>query len=303
MSILVTGVNGQLGFDVCRELVRREYTVIGTDLVLPDLCGCELYVLDITDPGAVTALMERVQPDAVVHCAAWTAVDAAEEKEDAAYAVNAAGTENIARAAQAVQAKLVYISTDYVFDGSGTAPWDPDCRDYHPLNVYGRTKLLGEQAVSSLCTKHFIVRTSWVFGLHGNNFVKTMLRIGKDRDAVTVVDDQTGTPTYTSDLAVLLADLIVSDHYGYYHATNAECRTGEYISWADFTEEIFRQAGYTTAVHRVTTEEYGLNKAVRPLNSRLNKAKLVRSGFHPLPDWKDALARYLKELGYGTDHR
>ena len=251
--------------------------------------------LDITNAEAVAETLEELRPDAVIHCAAWTAVDLAEDddKVEKVRAVNAGGTRNIANACKAQDCKMLYLSTDYVFDGQGTEPWKPDCKDYKPLNVYGQTKLEGELAVSETLEKYFIVRIAWVFGLNGKNFIKTMLNVGKTHDTVRVVNDQIGTPTYTYDLARLLVDMIESDKYGYYHATNE----GGYISWYDFTCEIFRQAGYSTKVIPVTTEEYGLSKAARPFNSRLDKHKLVENGFQPLPSWQDALSRYLIEIG------
>jgi dTDP-4-dehydrorhamnose reductase len=250
--------------------------------------------LDITDSAAVQSVIARVRPDVIVHCAAWTAVDLAEDedKRDKVFAINAHGTENMAKACKNVGAKMVYISTDYVFDGQGTEPWKPDCKDYKPLNVYGQTKLEGELAVSGLLEKYFIVRIAWVFGLNGKNFIKTMLNVGKTHDTVRVVNDQIGTPTYTFDLSRLLVDMIETEKYGYYHATNE----GGFISWYDFTKEIYRQAGLTTNVVPVTTAEYGLSKAARPFNSRLDKGKLVEAGFKPLPTWQDALKRYLKEI-------
>lgn len=303
MKIFVTGVNGQLGHDVMNELASRGYEGVGSDLA-PLYSGIAdgtsvtrmPYVsLDITDASAVKRVLEDVHPDAVVHCAAWTAVDMAEDDENVAKvrAVNAGGTQNIADICKELDCKMLYLSTDYVFDGQGTEPWQPDCKEYKPLNVYGQTKLEGELAVSSTLDKYFIVRIAWVFGKNGKNFVKTMLNVGKTHDTVRVVNDQIGTPTYTFDLARLLVDMIESDKYGYYHATNE----GGYISWYDFTCEIYRQAGYTTKVVPVTTAEYGLSKAKRPFNSRLDKSKLIANGFKPLPDWKDALRRYLKEQG------
>ncbi len=302
MKIFVTGVNGQLGYDMVNELVRRGHTVIGSDITetyngIPDGTAVVRVVyeqLDITDMDAVDSVLTRVCPDAVVHCAAWTAVDAAEDAEnrEKVYAVNAEGTRHIARICQRLGCKMLYISTDYVFNGEGTAPWQPDCRDYAPLCVYGDSKLQGELAVSELLEKYFIVRIAWVFGKNGSNFIKTMLNAGRKYDTVRVVNDQIGTPTYTYDLAKLLADMCESEKYGYYHATNE----GGYISWYDFTREIFRQAGYTTRVVPVTTEEYGLSKAKRPRNSRLDKSRLTENGFSPLPSWQDALSRYLKEL-------
>lgn len=297
MKVLVTGVGGQLGYDVMNELAKRGHTGIGSD-ILPEVTNLDMeYVqMDITDADSVNEIVDRVAPDAVIHCAAWTAVDAAEDEEniEKVRAINAMGTDNIAKACKRAGAKMMYISTDYVFDGQGETPWDPDCKDYAPLSVYGQTKLEGEQAVSGTVDKYFIVRIAWVFGVNGKNFIKTMLNVGKKYDTVRVVSDQIGTPTYTYDLARLLVDMIESDKYGYYHATNE----GGYISWYDFTCEIFRQAGYDTTVVPVTTEEYGLSKAARPYNSRLEKKKLVENGFEPLPTWQDALARYLKEIEY-----
>lgn len=303
MKIFVTGVNGQLGHDVMNELASRGHEGVGSDMA-PLYSGIAdgtavtrmPYVsLDITDASAVKRVLEDVHPDAVVHCAAWTAVDMAEDDENVAKvrAVNAGGTQNIADICKELDCKMLYLSTDYVFDGQGTEPWQPDCKEYKPLNVYGQTKLEGELAVSGTLDKYFIVRIAWVFGKNGKNFVKTMLNVGKTHDTVRVVNDQIGTPTYTFDLARLLVDMIESDKYGYYHATNE----GGYISWYDFTCEIYRQAGYTTKVVPVTTAEYGLSKAKRPFNSRLDKSKLITNGFKPLPDWKDALRRYLKEQG------
>lgn len=294
MKVFVTGVGGQLGHDVINELTSRSYEAIGSDVVDMVASGVPYVALDITDAKAVEHVITEIRPDAVVHCAAWTAVDAAEDadKQEKVKAINVDGTQNIANAAKMVDAKMVYISTDYVFDGQGTAPWEPDCKEYAPLNVYGQTKLGGELAVSSTLEKYFIVRIAWVFGLNGGNFIKTMLQVGKNHPQVRVVNDQIGTPTYTYDLARLLVDMIESEKYGYYHATNE----GGYISWYDFTKEIYRQAGMDTEVLPVTTEEYGLSKATRPFNSRLDKKKLTDNGFVPLPDWKDALQRYLQEL-------
>ncbi len=302
MKVFVTGVAGQLGHDVMNELAKRGIEGVGTDMA-PAYAGIQdgsavttmPYVsLDITDADAVEKTIEEIHPDAIVHCAAWTAVDVAEDDDKVAKvrAVNVGGTQNIANAAKKIDAKMLYLSTDYVFNGQGTTPWDPDCKDYQPLNVYGQTKLDGELAVANTLSKYFIVRIAWVFGLNGKNFIKTMLNVGRTHDTVRVVDDQIGTPTYTFDLARLLVDMIESDKYGYYHATNE----GGYISWYDFTVEIYRQAGYTTKVVPVTTAEYGLSKAKRPFNSRLDKSKLVKNGFKPLPTWQDALSRYLVEL-------
>lgn len=285
MKVLVTGTKGQLGYDVVNELNKRGHEAIGVDIE----------EMDITDRGCVDAAMNKVNPEAVIHCAAWTAVDAAEDEENRykVRLVNAVGTQNIVSVCKRLGCKLMYISTDYVFDGQGTEPWEPDCKNYAPLSVYGKTKLEGELEVSSELENYFIVRIAWVFGINGKNFIKTMLALSEKYDSLRVVNDQIGTPTYTFDLARLLVDMIETDKYGYYHATNE----GGYISWADFAKEIFRQAGKTTAVNPVTTAEYGASKAARPFNSRLNKNKLVENGFEPLPDWKDALTRYLKELG------
>lgn len=302
MKIFVTGVGGQLGHDIVNELEKRGIEAVGSDIA-PCYSGiadgtavtkAPYEQLDITDANAVEQVLARVQPDAVIHCAAWTAVDAAEEEANIpkVRAINAVGTQNIADVCKKLDCKMVYISTDYVFDGQGETPWEPDCRDYKPLNVYGQTKLEGELAVSQTLEKYFIVRIAWVFGKNGKNFIKTMLSVGQKHDTVRVVCDQVGTPTYTLDLSRLLVDMVQSDKYGYYHATNE----GGYISWYDFTCEIFRQAGYTTKVVPVTTAEYGLSKAARPFNSRLDKKKLTQQGFTPLPTWQDALARYLREI-------
>ena len=323
MKVFVTGVAGQLGHDVINELTERTnnhagtYTCIGSDLA-PEYSGAQdgtavtkaPYVsLDITDEEAVERVLLENAPDVVVHCAAWTAVDLAEDMEDKVRQVNTVGTKNIVKAVKKLDAsrpegcKMVYLSTDYVFDGQGTKPWEADCKDYAPLNIYGQTKLEGELAVSGQLEKYFIVRIAWVFGQNGKNFIKTMLNVGKTHDKLTVVNDQIGTPTYTYDLAKLLADMIETDKYGYYHATNE----GGYISWYDFAVEIFRQAAELghpeydvehLTVLPVTTEEYGISKASRPFNSRLDKSKLVQNGFMPLPDWKDALHRYLTELDF-----
>ncbi len=303
MKFFVTGVGGQLGHDVVNEAVKRGYKAVGSDIAaeysgIKDgsaVESAEYISLDITDKAAAEKAIESCNPDVVVHCAAWTAVDAAEDEENRnkVFAINTDGTKNIAAAAKKVGAKLIYISTDYVFDGQGEEPWQPDCKAYSPLNVYGSSKLGGEKAVSETLDKFFIVRIAWVFGINGNNFIKTMLNIGKKYDKIRVVNDQIGTPTYTLDLSRLLVDMAESEKYGYYHATNE----GGFISWCDFAKEIFRQAGYPTAVEPVTTEEYGISKAARPFNSRLDKSKLVSAGFKPLPTWQDALDRYLKETG------
>lgn len=302
---LVTGVSGQLGHDAVYELGRRGHIVVGSDVRNPsdlplgektDASG-KIYPpfmkLDITDNAAVKSAIEEIRPDAIIHCAAWTAVDDAEDEENRAKVdlINRQGTRNIAEAAKAVGAKMLYLSTDYVFDGKGERPWEPDDKCFQPLNVYGQSKLDGEMAVASLLEKFFIVRIAWVFGLNGKNFIRTMINVGKTHDTVRVVNDQIGTPTYTYDLARLLADMIETEKYGYYHATNK----GGYISWYDFCVEFYRQYGLDTKVIPVSTEEYGLSKAARPKNSRLNKQKLVEAGFEPLPDWRDAVGRYLKE--------
>lgn len=299
MKVLVTGVGGQLGYDVMNELARRGIDAYGTD-ILPDNKICENYTaLDITDEKQVLETIRSINPNAVIHCAAWTAVDAAEDEENQVKvtAINTDGTAYIAKACKEIDAKMLYISTDYVFNGMGETPWNPDSKEYAPINVYGQTKLGGELAVSSMLEKYFVVRIAWVFGKNGKNFIKTMLNVGRTHDEVRVVNDQIGTPTYTYDLARLLVDMIVTEKYGYYHATNE----GGYISWYDFTCEIYNKAGLTTKITPVTTEEYGLSKAKRPFNSRLDRSKLVTAGFTPLPDWKDALERYLKEINYGTN--
>lgn len=311
MKVLVTGVAGQLGHDVMNELAKRGYEGIGSDIAesyngIQDgtpVVSMPYVQMDITDKASVEKVLTEVNADAVIHCAAWTAVDLAEDedKKDKVHAVNAEGTKNIAEVCKKLDSKMVYTSTDYVFNGQGEEPWQPDCKDYQPLNVYGQSKLDGELAVSETLDKYFIVRIAWVFGKNGNNFIKTMLKVGKNHDKLRVVNDQIGTPTYTFDLARLLVDMIETDKYGYYHATNE----GGYISWYDFTKEIFRQAveqGHTEygedriTVNPVTTAEYGVSRAARPFNSRLDKKKLVENGFTPLPTWQDALGRYLKEL-------
>ena len=295
MKVLVTGVAGQLGHDVMQELAKREIPAVGTDLK-------EGIPLDITDEKAVHQVLQKEKPTVIIHCAAWTAVDLAEEEQNkkTVYAVNVTGTENLAKEAAVLGARFVYISTDYVFNGEGTTPWKPDCTEYAPLNYYGQTKWQGEQMVKQYLSSYFIVRIAWVFGLNGGNFIKTMLKVGKNHDRLTVVKDQIGTPTYTKDLARLLVDMIQTEKYGIYHATNE----GGYISWYDFAAEIFRQAAVLDPAYDeehlqvvpVTTEEYGVSKARRPFNSRLDRSKLVEQGFEPLPDWKDALARYMKEV-------
>ena len=302
MKVFVTGVAGQLGHDVMNELAKRGYDGIGSDIApvysgVQDgsaVCTMPYIPLDITDSCAVAQVICQLKPDAVIHCAAWTAVDLAEDedKTEKVRAINAGGTQNIADACKKVDCKMMYISTDYVFNGQGQTPWDPDCKDYAPLNVYGQTKLEGELAVVNTLEKFYVVRIAWVFGLNGNNFIKTMLKLSEKYDTLRVVNDQIGTPTYTLDLSRLLVDMVETEKYGYYHATNA----GGYISWYDFACEIFRQAGKSVKVTPVTTAEYGLSKAARPFNSRLDKSKLVNNGFVPLPNWQDALARYLKEI-------
>lgn len=294
MKIFVTGIGGQLGYDVINELKKRGHEAIGSDIFDSVEQDVEYRKLDITDKEAVEKTLTEVRPDAVIHCAAWTAVDAAEDEENLpkVWAINVDGPQNIANVCKKLDCKMIQISTDYVFNGQGETPWQPDCKDYAPLNVYGQSKLDGELAVANTLEKYFIVRIAWVFGVNGNNFIKTMLNVGKKYPEVRVVNDQIGTPTYTFDLARLLVDMAESDKYGYYHATNE----GGYISWYDFTCEIFRQAGYDTKVTPVTTAEYGLSKAARPFNSRLDKSKLAENGFEPLPTWQDAVARYLKEI-------
>ncbi|MBR6109418.1 MAG: dTDP-4-dehydrorhamnose reductase [Clostridia bacterium] len=302
MKVFVTGACGQLGFDTVTELWSRGHETFATD-ILPEAAGLpegvEYTALDITDAEEVRSVMERVHPDAVIHCAAWTAVDAAEEPEnrEKVFAINVGGTRNIALAARDIGCKMLYISTDYVFDGQGTEPWDADCTSFAPLNVYGESKLAGERTVSEMLERYFIVRTAWAFGIRSNNFVKTMLRLGSTKPVIRVVNDQIGTPTYTADLARLLADMIVTEKYGTYHATNED----EYISWYDFACEIICQAGLNAKVLPVSTEEYGLCKARRPLNSRLDRTKLTREGFATLPIWKDALGRYLRKLSETMD--
>lgn len=297
MKVFVTGVGGQLGHDTVLQLQKNGHDAVGSDIQESNELAIPYVQLDITDKEAVAETIKRIHPDAIIHCAAWTAVDAAEDEENKAKvdAINHLGTQYIAEAARAVDAKMVYISTDYVFDGQGDRPWQPGDKCYAPLNVYGQSKLDGELAVSQTLKKYFIVRIAWVFGLNGKNFIKTMINVGKTHDTVRVVNDQIGTPTYTYDLARLLVDMIETEKYGYYHATNSEAVEGGYISWYDFCCEFYRQYGLETKVIPVTTVEYGLSKATRPFNSRLDKRKLVEMGFMPLPDWKDAVKRYLEE--------
>lgn len=302
MKVFVTGVNGQLGHDVVNELAARGHEAIGSGRSeqysgIQDgsaVCSATYYQLDILDRTQVREIIFELQPDAVIHCAAWTDVDGAEDEANKAKAldVNGNGTSNIVDACNYIHCKLMYISTDYVFAGQGTEPWEADCQDYDPLNVYGFGKLMGELVVKECLDKFFVVRISWVFGKNGSNFIKTMLNAGKKYPELRVVNDQIGRPTYTLDLARLLVDMIETEKYGFYNATNE----GDYISWYDFACEIFRQAGYATKVIPVTTEEYGTSKAARPSNSRLATGKLAENGFVPLPAWKDALGRYLKAL-------
>ena len=296
MNVLITGITGQLGFDCAVELIKRGHKIFGVgskDAWNAQQIKCIYTEMNIANKESDFWVVREIAPDVIIHCAAWTNVDGAEDAEnrEKVDAVNHLGTQYLAEAARAVDAKMIYVSTDYVFNGQGTEPWQPDDKSYAPLNVYGQSKLAGELAVAGTLEKYFIVRTAWVFGLNGKNFVKTMVNVGRTHDAVRVVSDQIGTPTYTKDLARLLADMAESEKYGYYHATNE----GGYISWYDFTREIYRQAGLDTKVIPVTTEEYGLSKAKRPFNSRLDKSKLIENGFRPLPDWKDALERYLTE--------
>lgn len=279
MRVLVTGVKGQLGYDVMNELKKRGHTGIGVDIE----------EMDITDPAACEKVITEANVEAVIHCAAYTAVDAAEDNAELCTRVNGYGTENIASVCEKLNLKMMYISTDYVFDGQGTRPWEPD-DERHPLNVYGQSKYEGELAVTNHVKKFFIVRIAWVFGVNGKNFIKTMLRLGKERGAVSVVSDQIGSPTYTYDLAVLLVDMIETEKYGFYHATNEGL-----CSWYEFAVEIFRQAGIDVKVTPVTSEEYPA-KAKRPFNSRMSKEKLTENGFRKLPAWQDALKRYLKEI-------
>lgn len=297
MKVLVTGTSGQLGYDVMMELKKRGHIGVGADRAESD-ADFEHVVLDITDKEKVNKVVAEVKPDVIVHCAAWTNVDGAEDpaNRNVVMAVNVEGTANLAAAAKAVDAKFMYISTDYVFNGQGEKPWQPDDKNYAPLNVYGESKLNGELEVAKALDKYFIVRIAWVFGKNGKNFIKTMVELGKTHPELTIVSDQVGTPTYTFDLARLLVDMIETDKYGYYHATNE----GGYISWAEFAEEIFKQAKMGVKVIPVTTKEYeakaGKTVAKRPFNSRLDKSKLVENGFTPLPDWRDAVKRYLEEM-------
>ncbi len=301
MKFFVTGACGQLEHDMMAELKKRGIEAAGSDIfekVSTEagkiIAGASTYIpLDITDKDAVERTLLEIEPDAVIHCAAWTAVDLAEEadRRKQVWDINVAGTRHLADACKMLSCKMTYISTDYVFDGQGVDPWKPECRRYHPLNVYGQTKLEGERAVADTLDKYFIVRISWAFGPRGNNFVKTMIRAGRTHDRVCVVNDQIGTPTYTPDLARLLADMNETDKYGYYHASNE----GGYISWYDFCCNIYEQCGLDAEVIPVSSKEYGRTGAVRPANSRLDKSKLVKAGFCPLPDWRDAVERYLRD--------
>lgn len=305
MVVFVTGVAGQLGHDVVNNLIARGHEAVGSDIAdaysgIRDgsaVTAAPYVKLDITDGEAVGKVISEIKPDAIIHCAAWTAVDAAEDEEnrDKVDKINRLGTLYIAQAAKAADAKILYLSTDYVFNGKGNTPWKPDDRSFEPLNVYGKSKLDGEMAVSGTLEKYFIVRIAWVFGLNGKNFIKTMINVGKTHDTVRVVNDQIGTPTYTFDLARLLVDMIETEKYGYYHATNSESEPGAYISWYDFCCEFYKQYGLSTRVIPVTAAEYGLSKAARPENSRLDKSKLTENGFKPLPTWQDAVKRYLAE--------
>ena len=307
MKAFVTGVGGQLGHDVMNELAQRGHEGIGSDIQAvysgvddgSAVTRVQYVQLDVTDKSAVEKVILEIKPDAIIHCAAWTNVDGAEDpaNQSVVHKINAEGTRNIAEAAKTIDAKMLYISTDYVFDGQGERPWEPDDKCYAPQNVYGQSKLDGELAVSGILKRFFIVRIAWVFGLNGKNFIKTMINVGKTHPQVRVVDDQIGTPTYTKDLARLLVDMIETEKYGYYHATNSETKPGEYISWADLADESFHTAGMEVTVNRVSTAEYGLSVAARPFNSRLDKSKLEEAGFAPLPDWRDAVARYVAEAG------
>lgn len=302
MKVFVTGVNGQLGHDVMNSLYYAEIDAIGSDIkesysgVQDGSPACTMpYIgLDLTDEEKTRKIITEEGIDAIIHCAAWTAVDAAEESENQAIVekINGEVPGVLARIMKERDGKMLYLSTDYVFSGEGTEPWSPDETNFSPINFYGKTKLMGEERIREVLEKYFIVRIAWVFGLNGKNFIKTMLKVGKNHEEVRVVNDQIGNPTYTLDLAELLVDMICTEKYGNYHATNE----GDYISWYDFTKEIYRQAGLKTKVIPVSTEEYGLSKAKRPKNSRLDKKKLRQQGFVPLPDWKNALSRYLEEL-------
>ena len=301
MKVFITGINGQLGHDVVNELKKRRYIAIGSDILYETMADCKYIRLDITDIKAVEKVIFEVNPDVVIHCAAWTAVDAAEDAEnfEKVWNINVNGTKNIAEICKKIGCKMIYISTDYVFNGQGNKPWQADDKNFAPLNVYGQSKLDGELTVANILDKYFIVRIAWVFGKNGNNFIKTMLKLSEKYPEIRVVNDQIGTPTYTYDLAHLLVDMAETEKYGFYHVTNE----GGYISWYDLAVEIFKQSGKNTKVIPVSTEEYGVSKAKRPFNSRLDRSKLTANGFQPLPDWKDALTRYLKEIQEnGTDN-
>ncbi|QGS37378.1 dTDP-4-dehydrorhamnose reductase [Aerococcus viridans] len=302
MKVLVTGVTGQLGFDVMRKLIVAGHDAVGTsrssefESLIDDksVSNAKYISLDITNIDKVKSTINDLKPDAIIHCAAWTAVDDAEENEEMVFKINKQGTENLALASKEINAKFVYISTDYVFEGKGNEPFQADHDKYAPSSIYGASKLAGEEAVRSILEKYFIIRISWIFGINGSNFVKTMLRVGRSHDHVTVVNDQIGSPTYTLDLAELLTRMIETEEYGTYHARNE----GSYISWYDFTKEIYKLAGLSTDVIPVTTEEYGISKAARPLNSRLDTSKLAEHNFRLLPEWKGALKRYLAEIEF-----
>lgn len=311
MKAIVTGANGQLGYDVIRELCNRDYVVVATarDKSKINLNGINnisklsMENLDISNESEVASLIEAVKPDAVINCAAWTAVDAAEDEENKPLVekVNVLGSRNLAKACKVNDAKLVHISTDYVYDGQGDKPWDPNAKTNNPVNYYGKTKLEGEHEIRSIMDKYFVVRISWAYGENGSNFVKTMLKLGKKYNELKVVSDQIGTPTYTFDLARLLVDMAESKQYGTYNASNE----GTYISWYEFAKAIFEigaslgvkeYSSENLTVNPVTTEEYGVSKAKRPFNSRLDKSKLVENGFKLLPDWKDSLNNFIKKV-------
>ncbi|SJZ77111.1 dTDP-4-dehydrorhamnose reductase [Anaerorhabdus furcosa] len=301
-KIFVTGACGQIGVDVVNELLNRKYEVIATDLC--ELCDYDLltkfndeimyFQLDIKNEDILRDVINKVTPDIIIHCAAWTSVDLAEfeENQELVRKINVESTKVLASCAKDLDIKIVYISTDYVFDGEGVDPWKPDCNNYNPLNFYGLTKLYGEMKITNALEKYFIVRTSWVFGKNGKNFIKTILELSKVHNEIKVINDQIGSPTYSFDLSRLIVDMIETDKYGYYHITNE----GEYISWYELAKEVFFQKEISTKIIPVSTEQYGVNKAIRPLNSRLNKEKIIENGFKPLPVWKDAVSRFLKEL-------
>ena len=294
IRFLITGCNGQLGYALSKEIKKRNHEIFGSDLSAPEKVEYPFEIIDITDEECVLSIVKRIKPDVVIHCAAYTAVDDAEDKRELAYNINVKGTKNIAKACKETGSKLIYLSTDYVFNGKGDNPWEADSKEFGPESVYAKTKLEGEFEVSSAlkADRFLIIRTQWVFGLNGKNFVKTMINLSKKYKQLRVVSDQIGRPTYTYDLAKLLVDMAESDKYGYYHVNNE----GEYISWYEFAKAIFKEYGSDCEVIPVTTEEYGLSKAKRPLNSRLDTSKLSLNGFVPLPSWKDALKRYIKEL-------